>query len=225
MKAAFRWTTDSLTRGPLRFVLGWPVLAFLILKHKIDSHYYELMSDVEKRDAIVRWADATNCRLVVETGTFMGWTAGYLGKCIERVITIELDHQLAVDAREKFREMPNVQVIEGNSGEVLSALVPSIKERALFYLDAHYCGESTARFEGNTPIMTEIQTILDSSHDHVILIDDARMYLGIDGYPSIRALRRFVQRLAPHYELRVADDLIKIFNPRCHDHAQPWLAR
>ncbi len=66
-----------------------------------------------------------------------------------------------------------------------------LSKRALFYLETHYCGETTGKFEGNTPIMDEIAILLnEEKFKHEIVIDDARMYLNIDGYPSIRTLRK-----------------------------------
>lgn len=73
--------------------------------------------------------------------------------------------------------------------------------------------------------MDEIAIILkEEKFNHVIVIDDARMYLGIDGYPSIRTLRKYIQKICPNYEIRILEELIKIYNPRIHDHDHdlPW---
>lgn len=93
----------KIMNGSLRNLNGWPILIILILKQKVDKHYYELMSDVEKGDAIVRWARASQCNIVIETGTFKGMTAMYLSNYLEKVKTIELDHKLAISAIEKFK--------------------------------------------------------------------------------------------------------------------------
>ena len=210
-------------KGPLRYFVHWPLLGILIIKQKIDSHYYDLMSDAEKREAIVRWGQSCGCEIVVESGTFMGWTAEYVSKYFGRYITIELDPIFYRKAVDKFKDTKSVEVILGNSGDVLPGLMGKLDRRTLFYLDGHYCGHNTAKGNSNTPIIQEIMTILGhADKNHVILIDDARMFLGCDGYPSIRALRKMVNRIAKDYELRVSDDIIKIYNPACHDHARRW---
>lgn len=209
--------------GPLRYLVHWPVLAMLIIKQKVDSHYYELMSDSEKREAIVRWGQSCGCEIIVETGTFMGWTAEYVSKYFSRCITIELDPNYYRKAVEKFETTKAVEVLLGNSSDVLPGLLNKLDRRTLFYLDGHYCGHNTAKSESNTPIIQEIRTILaHADRNHVILIDDARMFLGCDGYPSIRELRKMVGKLAKDYELRVSNDIIKIYNPACHNHARRW---
>ena len=209
--------------GPLRYLVHWPVLAMLIIKQKVDSHYYDLMSDSEKREAIVRWGRSCGCEIIVETGTFMGWTAEYVSEYFSRCITIELDPNYYRKAVEKFKASKTVEVILGNSSDVLPDLLNKLDQRTLFYLDGHYCGHNTAKGESNTPIIQEIRTILaHADRNHVILIDDARMFLGCDGYPSIRELRKLVGRLAKDYELRVSNDIIKIYNPSCHGHARRW---
>lgn len=212
--------------GPLKILIGWPLLAVLILKQKVDAHYFDLLSDVEKREAMVRWAKACGCDTVVETGTWHGHTAEYVSQHVKRYFTIELDKTLANAAREKFKGVKNLTVLQGDSGTWLKLLLDDETfesgERVLFYLDAHYCAADTAGRGENPPIITEIETILKAKVEHIIMIDDARCYLGYDGYPSIRTLRKLVNRLKPHYELRVSQDLIKIYNPRIHDHARRW---
>lgn len=204
--------------GPLKYLIQWPLLAALMIKHKVDAHYYELLSDVQKREEIVKWGQSSGCKIMVETGTFIGATTDYASKHFEKCITIELDPVLYQKAVQRFKDRKNVQVYHGDSGQMLRSLIKQIDQPAIFWLDAHYCGDNTAKGGSNSPIIDEILTILsDPTKGHIILIDDARMFLGFDGYPSIRQLAKLVQRIGSGHELRVSDDIIKIFNPRCHN--------
>jgi len=53
----------------------------------------------------------------------------------------------------------------------------NVNQAALFWLDGHYSGESTAHGAETTPIYEELQQIFDADNrGHVIIIDDARCF-------------------------------------------------
>ena len=57
--------------------------------------------------------------------------------------------------------------------------------RILFWLDGHYSGEGTGGCDEVCPIIAELRLIAQSKRkDHCILIDDARLFIGEDGYPT-----------------------------------------
>ena len=203
----FRFTE----RGPLKYLVSWPLRSLLILKYEIDTHFYEAPQEIEKREILVRWGKNFDCKMFVETGTYYGKTTEYAAPHFDKCVTIELDETLYKRAVEKFKNQPNVEVRQGDSGAILLELLGTIKERTLFWLDAHYCGRNTAKGKSNTPIMEELLAIMNHPVSHVILIDDARMFLGYDGYPSIRELRKFVNRVGRGYEIAIMNDIIKIF--------------
>src|SRR5712692_10294836 len=89
-------------KGPIKYIIKWPILAALIIKNKIDAHYYTLLSDVGKREEIVRWGQSYGCKIIVETGTYMGRTTEYVSRYFDRCITIELDATLYKSALDKF---------------------------------------------------------------------------------------------------------------------------
>ncbi len=205
--AIFRLTEN----GPLKYLVNWPLRSFFIIKYHIDSHYYELPQEMEKREILVRWGKNFDCKIFVETGTYNGKTTEYASNHFDKCVTIELDETLYKRAVEKFKNKNNVQVRHGDSGTILPEFLRSINERTLFWLDAHYCGRNTAKGKSNTPIMEEILAIMNHPVSHVILIDDARMYLGFDGYPSIRELRKLVNKVGKGYEMTILNDIIRIY--------------
>lgn len=82
---------------------------------------------------------------VVETGTCLGYSTRRLSPLYLRVDTVELDGDLsrrtrADMAREGFA---NVHFHVGDSVQSLPALVAEIQEPCVFYLDAHWSGDST----------------------------------------------------------------------------------
>jgi 16S rRNA A1518/A1519 N6-dimethyltransferase RsmA/KsgA/DIM1 with predicted DNA glycosylase/AP lyase activity len=91
---------------------------------------------------------------LVETGTYLGdTTAGCLAH-FQRIYTIELDPALAENARGRFKDQPTVTVVEGDSAAQLEKLLPSLNGGTVFWLDAHSCGEHTAK--GELPLLAEL---------------------------------------------------------------------
>lgn len=160
----------------------------------------------EVKQTIVRQlARDHGCRVLVETGTFLGAMLVVNRHQFRRLVSIELSEDLWMRASDRLRRVANVTLLHGDSAVLLPAVVAKLHEPALFWLDAHYSAGITTRGAVDTPIATEIRTVLDSPiAGHVVLIDDARDF-GKGDYPSIEALRRLV---APR-DLDVADDIIR----------------
>jgi hypothetical protein len=134
----------------------------------------------------------------VETGTFVGDTTAFLAERCPRVITIELDPDLAARARARFEDHPGVRVVEGDSGALLGGLLHDLHEPALFWLDGHFSGPhegiQTARGRTDTPLLEELKALADwkFAKDSVVLIDDARL-IGVGDYPSFDEIREVVR--------------------------------
>jgi hypothetical protein len=139
--------------------------------------------DNAKRQLLRDTAEHHGLNVLVETGTYMGETAWSLRSRFGRIETIELEPTLARLARIRFARTPNVNVHEGDSADVLPRILASLREPALFWLDAHPSTDHTAR-GGAIPLRAELDAI--AAHPvagHVILVDDLRL-LGRGGYPS-----------------------------------------
>lgn len=147
----------------------------------------------------------------IETGTYNGSMVAAITSHVKNVYSIELDEKLHILAREQFKDNPNIHIFCGDSGKLLPGILCSIKEPCLFWLDAHYSGDITAKGETNTPILQELDAILKSPHDHVILIDDARSYKGEDDYPSIETIKAIIHKVHPDWVFEVRDDIIRTY--------------
>ncbi len=164
-----------------------------------------------KRNTLLAYQQKHGIRVLVETGTFQGDMIYAMRNVFSRIISIELDHGLHTSAFRRFSKMKHVEVLWGNSSELLPAVLESIDEPALFWLDGHYSGPGTARGAEDTPILRELSCVLkDISRNHVVLIDDAREFTGCDGYPTIGRLAEITLRLNPGASVRIADDIIRI---------------
>lgn len=167
-----------------------------------------------KREAVLGYSRRCSLPILVETGTFFGDMVDFAQEHFREVYSIELSDSLHRKARARFAASPHVHLLHGDSGEELERLLPRIAEPALFWLDGHFSGGVTARGVVDTPIAREIRALLAHPiHEHVVLIDDARLFGAARDYPSLEELRALVVRARPEWELRVQDDIIRIALP------------
>ena len=158
--------------------------------------------------AYAAWCKA---RVFVETGTWKGETTAAMQPLFPTVCSIELAPNWASRARQMFARTPNVEIIEGDSAKVLPDLLGRIHERCLFWLDGHWCGNDTGGAVLSSAVMGELETILAHEiSDHVLIIDDARYFVGAYGYPTVDQVRRFVKDRRPDLVFDVAMDSIRI---------------
>lgn len=145
----------------------------------------------------------------VETGTYRGDTVAELAPLVPNVVSIELDHRLCTLAQARFVDDPSITIVEGDSATRLGEIVADLREPALFWLDGHFSGGATAG-DGACPIMAELETVLTSDLDHVVLVDDARLFDGTDNYPTLDEVRQLVTKLRPEMRWDLADDIIRL---------------
>ncbi len=77
-------------------------------------------------------------------------------------------------------------------------------------MDAHYSGANTGKGELETPILSELEAILNSDvKGHVILIDDARCFNGSHDYPHLDKLLQMI-RCKGKYNIEISCDIIRL---------------
>ena len=169
----------------------------------------------EKRKLILDYAKTYTCNVFVETGTYKGDTLEACRSHFKELYSIELSPELFRGSRDRFVGVQNIHIYEGNSGELLPEIVKKINEPALFWLDAHYSGGETAQGPEDSPIVKELDFLLNySAFNNCILIDDARCFNGKSGYPRINVLRRMIEEKNKKdgtvLQLQVKNDIIRI---------------
>ena len=161
-----------------------------------------------KQRALTEFAEKFDLRVMVETGTNLGNMINVQKRRFREIYSIELDDWLAARAKRKFAAFPNIHLYHGDSGKILPTIVPQLKEKALFWLDAHW-GDISA------PIREELECIYRHPvRDHVLLIDDARWFDGRGDYLSVEELREHAAREYPGSMVEVKDDIIRIYKPK-----------
>jgi len=169
-----------------------------------------------KHGEVVAYTGGRGPHVFIETGTLRGDTIEAVRRRVDRVVSIELSPQLAVAARMRFADNPEVTILEGDSGTVLPQLIDDLDEPAVFWLDGHFSAGPTARADLDTPIVEELEAVLTHDRDdHVVLIDDARLF-GTGDYPTIDQVRAQVARHRPHWQVDVHTDIIRAHRPDVH---------
>lgn len=164
-----------------------------------------------KQNALIQYRDQYGTRTLVETGTFRGDMMHAMAGEFEQLYSIELSEQLFQKAKERFHDRPHVKILQGDSGKVLGELLPKLNGPTLFWLDGHYSAGETAKGEKDTPIYEELTHILDDArYEHVILVDDARLFGTDPSYPQYEEIEAFVKKRRPNYSLHIDTDSIRI---------------
>jgi hypothetical protein len=162
-----------------------------------------------KQSTIEQFQKNYGYTVLIETGTFLGDMIEAQRNNFTRIFSIELQRELAEKARERFKGVPHIKILQGDSGKLLKTILAEVKEPAIFWLDAHYSGGLTAKGDKECPIYDEIDAILTTKENHLVLVDDARCFNGKGDYPAIDELTKYIQDKDSRYKVSVENDIIR----------------
>lgn len=164
-----------------------------------------------KQSLIVNYSRKYALSVFVETGTFLGYMVEVQKYRFKKLISIELDVALYEKAKDKFKEDVNISIYQGDSTYILPQILSGLSEPSLFWLDGHYSEGITAKGNINTPILSELKSILQHNvKGHLILIDDARCFNGDNDYPTREELQSLVLKYNPSLIFSVENDIVII---------------
>ena len=165
-----------------------------------------------KQKTVLGYATQFSIPTLVESGTYLGDMIDAVKRNFRTIYSIELDEGLYQRAKRKFGQFQHIILLQGDSAQVLPGVLVQTDEPCLFWLDAHYSGGITAKGDLETPIVQELRQILAHplAAQHVILIDDARNFVGANDYPSLRQVENLVSTICPSSVMHVRDDIIRI---------------
>jgi hypothetical protein len=164
-----------------------------------------------KHNVILSFAKKFNHKIFIETGTYQGETLYMMKNIFEKLYSVELSNYYYENAKRLFRGIPNILLIHGDSGKQLEVLLKKIDSSVLFWLDGHYSGGKTAKGKIETPIIAELKNIFNNKFKHTILIDDARCFIGKNGYPTLKQLKKLVKNKKNYRYFEVKNDIIRIW--------------
>jgi len=164
-----------------------------------------------KQKIIKDLSKENNLKILVETGTYYGDMVQAMKKYFNKIYSIELDKELYRKAKNRFNGQIKISLKQGDSSIELKDIMKLLNEPAIFWLDGHYSAGVTAKGEKETPILEELNIILDErKFNHIILIDDARLF-GVDrDYPTIEELSQFIKKQRAEANISVKDDIIRV---------------
>ena len=163
-----------------------------------------------KQNVIAEYQEKSGCSVFIETGTYLGDMVQAQKKRFKRIISIELGAKLAENARKRFRRDKHITIIQGDSSKMLSVVLADINEPVLFFLDGHYSSGLTTRGDKVCPIFEELEAIFnEKKFNHVILIDDARLFDGTDDYPTMDELKEYIAKKNRGYSVEIKHDVIR----------------
>lgn len=128
---------------------------------------------------VLRLRDKYNLSTFVELGTCLGSTTRWAAVNFEKVITIEINPSFAAIAEERFLGLRNIELIVGDTVEVLPYIINKIPKNSFVFIDSHWTD--------NNPLLEELH-ILQHIKPMVMAIHDFKVpdhpELSYDEYPA-----------------------------------------
>jgi hypothetical protein len=148
----------------------------------------------------------------IETGSAQGETADAMARVLGiEVVTIELDYANYLATVERSLGNCDILPLYGDSAEILPMILasPMVIGPVLFWLDAHEDVEGPG---GSTPIEAELGAIAASPYEHVVLVDDARLFEEKESWPGMQWMVNFAKDNG--WQIDVVDDIIRLTDRR-----------
>lgn len=189
---------------------------FKRLGHYPDYWYWQLRGKpirsphLLKQRTVREYGEKYGLRILVETGTYYGEMISAAKSSFDRIYSVENDPALAQRAVRIFARDPKVQILEGDSQQVLPALLKSLAQPALFWLDAGYYGWAGLESDKHR-LSVELESILRHPvKGHVILMDDAHGLDGKKGALTVPELKSRIESEFPGHKAEVDYDILRI---------------
>lgn len=168
------------------------------------------VSHLVKQKHLISLAKKNNLKTLVETGTYLGDMLFMLDEYFDVLYSIELSDFYYQKAKKRFSKNKKIRLLHGDSSEELANVVEQLNEPTLFWLDGHYSGGKTALGKLECPIYDELNQVFKSPFKHTIVVDDARLFVGKNDYPTTQALKDFVQNKLTDFTFDIHNDAIVI---------------
>jgi hypothetical protein len=131
----------------------------------IDIYFLQMLQD-----------DYRNYSCFIETGIYNGTTTFALEPFFDKIYTIEFSETHYNNTKNKYNGN-KISFLLGDSSIVLKSLLPTIKEKAIFFLDGHWSAGDTGRSDKDCPLIEEVTHIMNLfENEAIIIIDDYRLF-------------------------------------------------
>lgn len=165
--------------------------------------------------------------VLIELGSAGGESIKKVAKLFKECHTVEIVEERCMPDY----SLKNVWWHTCSSVEILPAIIENlIKEKqsgvpryAMFFIDSHYSGDVEIKGE-ECPLMEELEIISGYNEDAILIIDDARLFLGHPPFPldprkwpSIQEIFALLNEKFPNNVNTICDDYILSFPDRIRD--------
>lgn len=160
----------------------------------------------------------------IETGTYIGDSLAHAALYpFKKLYSIEIDPDLVQRAREKFKNDPRIEIVQGSSSEVLEGILNNNQENTIVWLDAHFPTTPADRHnygiekekDIRVPLEKEISVLQKriGKFNDVILVDDLRCYE--DNIPGVVSFNDHMKSLGQSHITR--EDLVGVDSKFIYD--------
>lgn len=140
--------------------------------------------------------------IFIETGSNMGEAISLALKLnFDKIFSCEPEKTFYNFCRAKFSKKTNVMLFNDRSENILPFIINNIDKQSTFWLDGHGYQD--------IPLLKELEIIKQSSrNDHIILIDDCRMFNSIDwNFLSKKDVIKYLFKINKNYNISYEDSI------------------
>ncbi|MFT6128281.1 MAG: hypothetical protein ACJAVA_002782 [Flavobacteriaceae bacterium] len=117
-------------------------------------------------------------------------------------------------------------MLKGDTREHLRNIIAE-NDNILFWLDAHWSGGDTYGATDECPLVEELNIIFEYNKNHVVLIDDARLFLAPPPSPhnfkNWQSLTDICKTLPDDWQMVVFEDVIYLYPNVINDEFKAYL--
>lgn len=179
-------------RRPLHALAGHLIdLYRLVTFNPLNPHSYSKYRNLR---AVQR---RTGAHMLIETGTFLGVTTNRCSPHFERIYTVEIEPNLAAQAKAFLSRHTHVDVVVGDADVEVRRLFNEKKiQNALIFLDGHFSAGLTGSADNPEPAVSILEFLsLHAGQIAGIVIDDYREFGTQTGWPTKWQLTKTAEEL------------------------------